>query len=54
MTIKDIPGYANLINLDYLKPLNEVLTRDTGDFNGTIEQLTTCLLYTSLPSVVVL
>ena len=41
VTIKDIPGYANLINLDYLKPLNEVLTRDTGDFNGTIEQLTT-------------
>ena len=34
MTVKDIPGYANLINLDYLKPLNEVLTRDTGDFNG--------------------
>ena len=41
VTVKDIPGYANLINLDYLKPLNEVLTRDTGDFNGTIEQLTT-------------
>lgn len=41
LTIKDIPGYANLINLDYLKPLNDVLTRDTGDFNGTIEQLTT-------------
>ena len=41
VTIKDIPGYANLINLDYLKPLNEVLTPDTGDFNGTIEQLTT-------------
>ena len=41
VTIKDIPGYANLINLDYLKPLNEVLTRDTADFNGTIEQLTT-------------
>ena len=28
LTIKDIPGYANLINLDYLKPLNDVLTRD--------------------------
>ena len=41
VTVKDIPGYANPINLDYLKPLNEVLTRDTGDFNGTIEQLTT-------------
>ena len=41
VTVKDIPGYANLINLDYLKPLNEVLTRDAGDFNGTIEQLTT-------------
>ena len=24
VTVKDIPGYANLINLDYLKPLNEV------------------------------
>ena len=35
VTIKDIPGYANLINLDYLKPLNDVLTRDTSDFNGT-------------------
>ena len=41
VTVKDIPGYANLINLDYLKPLNEVLTRDTGDINGTNEQLTT-------------
>src|SRR5699024_8256270 len=39
--IKDIPGYANLINLDYLAPMNEVLTRDTADFSGTIEQLTT-------------
>lgn len=41
LTIKDIPGYANLINLDYLKPMNNVLTRSTSDFNGTIEQLTT-------------
>ena len=41
VTVKDIPSYANLIDLDYLKPLNEVLTRDTGDFNGTIERLTT-------------
>lgn len=41
LTIKDIPGYANLINLDYLKPMNDVLTRDTADFNGVIEQLTT-------------
>ena len=41
LSIKDIPGYANLINLDYLAPMNDVLTRDTADFNGTIEQLTT-------------
>ena len=41
LSIKDIPGYANLINLDYLAPMNEVLTRDTADFSGTIEQLTT-------------
>src|SRR5699024_4777669 len=41
LSIKDIPGYANLINLDYLAPMNDVLTRDTADFSGTIEQLTT-------------
>ena len=41
LSIKDIPGYANLINLDYLTPMNDVLTRDTADFSGTIEQLTT-------------
>lgn len=40
LTIKDIPGYANLINLDYLTPMNDILTRDTADFNGVIEQLT--------------
>ena len=41
LSIKDIPGYANLINLDYLTPMNDLLTRSTSDFNGTIEQLTT-------------
>ncbi len=41
LSIKDIPGYANLINLDYLTPMNDLLERDTADFNGTIEQLTT-------------
>ncbi len=41
LTVKDIPGYANLINLDYLKPMNDILTRDTADFNGTIDQLKT-------------
>ena len=41
LTIKDIPGYSNLINLDMLVPMNDILTRDTADFNGVIEQLTT-------------
>ncbi len=40
LTIKDIPGYANLINLDYLTPMNDILERPTADFNGVIEQLT--------------
>ena len=40
VTIKDIPGYSNLINLGNLEPMNNVLERDTGDFGGIIEQLT--------------
>lgn len=40
LTIKDIPGYANLINLGMLEPMNDVLTCDTADFGGVIEQLT--------------
>ena len=40
VTIKDIPGYSNLINLGNLEPLNTVLERDTADFGGIIEQLT--------------
>jgi len=41
VTVKDIPGYANLINLDYLKLLNDVLTLDAGDFAGSIALLST-------------
>ena len=40
LTIKDIPGYSNLINLEMLVPMNDLLTRDTADFGGVIEQLT--------------
>ena len=40
LTIKDIPGYSNLINLGMLEPMNDVLTRDTADFGGVMEQLT--------------
>ena len=40
LTIKDIPGYSNLINLEMLVPMNDILTRDTADFGGVIEQLT--------------
>ena len=40
LTIKDIPGYSNLINLGMLEPMNDVLERDTADFGGVIEQLT--------------
>ena len=40
VSIKDIPGYANLINLGVLEPLNSTLDIDTSKFNGVIEQLT--------------
>lgn len=40
LTIKDIPGYSNLINLEMLVPMNDILERDTADFGGVIEQLT--------------
>jgi len=40
LSIKDIPGYSNLINLGVLEPLNNVITTDTAKFNGVIEQLT--------------
>ena len=40
LSIKDIPGYANLINLEMLEPLNDVLTTPKESFNGVLEQLT--------------
>lgn len=40
LSIKDIPGYANLINLGLLEPLNGKLTTDESAFGGVLEQLT--------------
>jgi len=40
LSIKDIPGYSNLINLEMLEPLNDTITADPSMFNGLIEQLT--------------
>ena len=40
LSIKDIPGYSNLINLEMLEPLNNTITADPAIFNGLIEQLT--------------
>lgn len=40
LSIKDIPGYANLINLEMLEPLNNALTTPAADFGGVLEQLT--------------
>lgn len=41
ISIKDIPGYANLVNLEMLEPMNDLLTTDPAEFGGTIEQITT-------------
>ena len=40
LTIKDIPGYSNLINLGMLEPMNDKLTTDASKFGGVLEQLT--------------
>ena len=40
LSIKDIPGYANLINLEVLEPMNGHLTTPESDFGGVLEQLT--------------
>lgn len=40
VSIKDIPGYANLINLDLLVPLSDKLTTPKESFNGVLDQLT--------------
>jgi multiple sugar transport system substrate-binding protein len=41
LSIKDIPGYSNLINLDMLEPLNDALETDASKFNGVLDQLST-------------
>ncbi|MCD8143054.1 MAG: extracellular solute-binding protein [Clostridiales bacterium] len=40
VSIKDIPGYSNLINLGLLESMNDNLTIEGADFNGVLEQLT--------------
>lgn len=40
LSIKDIPGYANLINLEVLEPMNDHLTTPVESFGGILEQLT--------------
>ena len=40
LSIKDIPGYSNLINLGLLEPLSGKLTTDESKFNGVLDQLT--------------
>ncbi len=40
VSIKDIPGYSNLINLEMLEPMNDNLTTPKEDFGGVLEQLT--------------
>lgn len=41
MALKDIPSYSNLVSLGLLEPLNDRLTTDPAEYNGTIEQIST-------------
>ncbi len=49
ITIKDIPGYANLVTLGMLEPLNDLSTNDTSLYGGTVEQITVDGKYYALP-----
>lgn len=49
ITIKDIPGYSNLVNLGMLEPLNNYNTTDTSLYGGTIEQITIDGNYYAVP-----
>lgn len=49
ITVKDIPGYANLVNLGMLEPLNDYNTNDTSLYGGTIEQITVDGNYYAVP-----
>ena len=43
LTIKDIPGYANLVKQNHLEPLNSYIASsgiDTSLYGGTVEQIT--------------
>lgn len=43
VTIKDIPGYANLVTQGHLEPLNDYISAngiDTSLYGGTVEQVT--------------
>lgn len=54
ITVKDIPGYANLVNLGMLEPLNTMASAagvDTASFGGTVEQITTNDSYYALPFI---
>lgn len=49
ITVKDIPGYANLVNLGMLEPLNDYSTNDPSLYGGTIEQITVDGNYYAVP-----
>lgn len=49
ITVKDIPGYSNLVNLGMLEPLNSLSTTDPSMYGGTIEQITVDGNYYAVP-----
>ena len=49
ITVKDIPGYANLVNLGMLEPLNDLNKTDIGLYGGTVEQITVDGKYYAVP-----
>ncbi len=49
ITVKDIPGYSNLVNLGMLEPLNDWNTTDTSLYGGLVEQITVDDTYYALP-----
>lgn len=50
VTVKDMPGYASLVNRNQLEPLNELASHiDLDQYSGTVEQITVEDNYYALP-----
>lgn len=49
ITVKDMPGYSNLVNLGMLEPMNDLNTTDPSLYGGILEQIEVDGSYYAVP-----